>query len=99
MAYRIEYGSPVPPQYIKRTNPLRLQIMTAVFLLTFSLLVRQFFPAGTQKLRQLLLPGTPSVTQAALDTLMGDLRNGESLTDAFTTFCVYIIDHDETIPH
>lgn len=99
MPYRIEYGSAIPPQYIKKKKPLRLQIMTAIFLLTFSLLVRQFFPAGTQKLRQILLPGTPSVTQEALDMLMGDLRDGESLGDAFTAFCVYIVDHDETISH
>lgn len=97
MAYRIEYGPAVPEQYIKRKNPLRLQILTAAFLLTFSLLVRQYFPAGTQKLRQFLLPGSHSVTQDALDLLMGDLRSGEPIGDALTTFCVYIIDHDETI--
>ena len=99
MAYRIEYGSAVPPQYVKKTKTLRLQIMTAVCLLTFSILVRQYFPTGTQKLRQLLLPGKLTVTQEALDGLMGDLRNGEPLTDAFTAFCEYIIDHDETIIH
>jgi hypothetical protein len=68
-------------------------------MLIFSLLVRQHFPAGTEKLQQLLLPGTPTATHTALDCLMGDLRNGESLSDALTTFCVYIIDHDETIAH
>jgi len=99
MPYRIEYGSAIPPQYIKKTNPLRLQIMTAACLVTFSLLVRQFFPAGTEKLREILLPGTPTVTQDALDILMGDLRNGEPITDAFTAFCVYIVDHDQSIPH
>ena len=99
MAYRIEYGSAVPTQYIKKPKPQRLQILTAVCLLVFSLFVRQHFPAGMQKLRQLLLPGTLTVTQEALDGLMGDLRNGENFTSAFTAFCEYIIDHDETIPH
>lgn len=99
MSYRIEYGPAIPPQYIKkRRSPLRLQIMTAACLLVFSLLVRQFFPAGIQELRHILLPGAPTVTQEALDTLMDDLRDGEPLSDAFTAFCVYIIDHDEKIP-
>ena len=99
MSYRIEYGPAIPPQYIKKTNSLRLQTMTAVCLLLFSFLVRQFFPTGVQQLRQFLLPGSPTVTQEALDTMMGNLRNGEPLRDAFTAFCVYIVDHDETIPH
>ena len=99
MSYRVEYGPPIPAQYIKRSKPLRIQIMTAVFLLLFTLLVRQFFPSGTRQLRQILLPETHSITQDALDALMSDLRNGEPLGDAVTAFCVYIIDHDETIPN
>ena len=97
MSYRIEYGPAVPPQYIKKKAFFRLQVMTALFFLLFSLAVRQFFPTGIEKLRSLLLPGTPGVTQMALNGFMGDLRNGESLGDSFTAFCVYIIDHDETL--
>lgn len=97
MSYRIEYGPPIPPQYIKKSNPMRLQLMTAAFLLLFTLLVRQFFPSGIRELRQLLLPKAHTVTQMALDAFMVDLRNGEPLGDAVTAFCTYIIDHDETI--
>ena len=98
MSYRIEYGSAIPKQYIRKTNPLRLQAMTAVCLLLFSLVVSQFFPAGTEALRRILLQEKPSVTQEAVDAFMGDIRSGESLGDSLTAFCVYIIDHDETIP-
>ena len=56
MSYRIEYGTPIPPQYVEKANPARLRIMTAAFLILFSLLVRQYFPDGTEKLRQVLLP-------------------------------------------
>ena len=99
MSYRVEYGPPIPPQYAKRPAYLRVQTMTALFLLLFAILVRQFFPTGVTYLQQLLLPGVPSVTQEALDTMMEDLRNGEHLDDAFTAFCVYIVDHDKAIPH
>ena len=97
MSYRIEYGPPIPPQYVQKTNSARIQAMTAAFLLLFSLLVRQFFPAGTEKLRQLLLPQTHTVTQDALEIMMTYLRDGETLTDAFSAFCVYIIDNDEIL--
>ncbi len=99
MSYRIEYGPAIPERYIKKKNPVRLQAMTAACLLLFALLVRQFYPAGVQQLRRILLPAAPTVTQQALDALMGDLRDGEPLGDAFTAFCTYIIDHDELFPH
>ena len=95
MPYRIEYGPAISKQPIQKRNPLRLQAMTTVMLLLFSFAVRQFFPAGTEKLRSILLPATPGITQEALDAFMYDLRGGESLGDSFTAFCSYIIDHDE----
>ena len=97
MAYRIEYGPAVPPKYQKKYKPQRLQAMTAAFLLLFSLIVRQYFPAGTEQLRRILLPGTPTVTQQALDTLMTDLRDGYPIGNAFTAFCEHIISHDQTV--
>lgn len=97
MSYRIEYGPAIPNRYIAKHNPLRLQSMTAACLLIFSLAVRQFFPAGTEKLRQLLLPGEFSITQEAVNAFMGDIRSGESLGDSFTAFCEFMIDHDEKL--
>ena len=97
MPYRIEYGPVIPKQHIQRRNPLRLQAMTAVMLLLFSFAVRQIFPAGIEKLRNILLPAAPGITQEALDAFMCDLRSGESLGNSFTAFCSYIIDHDEII--
>ena len=97
MAYRITYGPPVPQQYQEKESPLRLQVLTAVCMLFFVLLVKTWFPTGTETLRQLLLPEPSSVTQQALDMLVTDLRDGDKLGDAFTAFCQHIIDHDEAI--
>ena len=97
MAYRIEYGPPIPARYRKADNPQRLQVMTATCLLLFIMIVKAWFPAGVQKLQQILLPGTPSATQQALDTLVTDMRRGETFGDAFTAFCEEIIDHDQTV--
>ena len=97
MPYRIEYGPAMPERYIKKQKPLRLQIMTAVMLLLFSLAVRQFYPTGIEQLRRVLLPEAHGITPEALYTFMRDLRDGESLGNSFTAFCTYIIDHDETL--
>ena len=97
MSYRIEYGSSIPAQYVKKKTYMRLQIMTAVWLLLFTLLVRGFFPAGTEQLKRILLPDAHSVTQTALNDLTEKLRNGQPLHDAFTSFCIYIVEHDTTV--
>ena len=99
MSYRIEYGPSVPAQYRKKSDPRRLQTLTAVFLLLFVFLVRQFFPAGTLKLRQMLLPASPGITQTALMDMMRSIRAGVSTTDAFTAFCQQIIENDKTLSH
>lgn len=99
MSYHIEYGPVNLPKHAENHKPLRLRIITAVFLLSFALMVRQFFPASADRLRRILLPCTPTVTQQALDYMMNDLRSGEPLGQAFTTFCTYIIDNDEALPN
>lgn len=100
MAYRIEYGPLIPEKYLKkRSGSLRLKVMTAVCLLVFSLIVKTWFPSGTQKLQQFLLPGTPSVTQQALDELVIRVRFGDPLDEAFTAFCRHIIESDPAISH
>ena len=97
MAYRISYAPPVPESHRPQKDPLRLQVMTAVCLLVFTLLVKTWFPAGTDKLRQLLIPDVPSVTQQALDGFVIDIREGDPLADAFTAFCQHIISHGQAL--
>lgn len=44
-------------------------------------------------LKSLLLPGNPVVTEAALKTMVTDIRGGEPVADAFTAFCREIIEN------
>lgn len=97
MAYRIVYGEPIPKPVQVHSSPLRIQILTAGCLLTFLMLVKIWFPAGTRKLQEYLLPAQPSVTQQALDNLVMSVRCGNDFKDAFTVFCQEIITHDETL--
>lgn len=93
MAYRIIYGEDPVITKQRRSRPLRLQTMTAVFFLLFALLVSFTWSEGTEKLREYLIPGERSVTQAAFQTFVEDLQEGEPVGDALTTFCRDIISH------
>lgn len=97
MAYRIVYGPEIPPQYRKKHTNCRLRLFTAISLLLFTLLVKEFFPAGTEKMQEFLLPGNPTITQAALNSMMNQLQSGEPLADALTVFCKEILAHASPI--
>ena len=45
------------------------------------------------QLRQWILPGDPDVTQAAITAFAEDIRTGESIEDAFTDFCLVILEN------
>ena len=69
----------------------------AVFLLLFILTVKSYWPAGTHRLQQLLLPQPATVAaRQAFSELVTDLENGESFSDSITAFCREVIDHANT---
>ena len=99
MAYKIVYGQePVftPP---KKASLLRLQILTVLFILLFSLTLKHFWPQGADKLRVYLIPSDLSVTEEAFLDLTHQLRCGEPLKDSLETFCIQILEHDELTKH
>lgn len=93
MGYRVVYG-PMPKMAKKQERkPLRLQMLTATFLLLFAWTVRQAWPEGREVLRQYLLPGEPTVTEEAFRNMLEDLRQGEPVLDAVSAFCAEIVEH------
>lgn len=90
MSYRIVYGAAVPQKRTGGGRILRLQMMTAVFLLLFTLFVSLTWPAGTAKLREYLLPADGN-TQTALQEFVSGLEEGESAREALTAFCRQMI--------
>lgn len=75
----------------------RVQFLTAVFAVAFVFLVRQFWSEGMQMLRSFLLPGEAGVTEAAFAEMMTDLREGEPLGEAVTSFCRQVISSAQII--
>ena len=93
MSYRIEYGCAVPAKFRHPAWGLRLQILTAVCMILFSLIVGRSWPQGREMLREYLLAGEPAVTEQAFSGLVQDLSRGMGLEEAMTVFCRQIMDH------
>lgn len=92
MGYRIQYGPAQPRPKSKGGHTLRLQVLTAIFLLLFLLGVKNHWPAGSNKLRQLLLPdAAAAAAQQAFQVMISDLESGTSFSDSVTAFCQDIV--------
>ena len=90
MAYRVEYGS----REAKRSEIRKKKSVGGKawgFFLLFLLLVRLYWPAGTQVLRELLLPGASQTAFAEVQTLTQELREGEPFGQALENYCRRIL--------
>lgn len=87
MGYRIEYDSSRKHKfYTSRSKRVPLWLVAVI--LTASL-----FSIFGNNLKDLLLPGDPQITGAALNSLVEDLRSGEDFADAVTAFCTLVIEN------
>ena len=87
MAYRIEYenGDKYPSAAPERTSGVAVR--AAGFFLLFLLLTQLFWPAGAEKLRQILMPWDAETTAEAFSVMVSDLRQGDDISEAVTAFC------------
>lgn len=89
LGYRITYGENAEKKELagkKRKLPLR---WIGAGLLVIAMLI----PSVRNGARDALLPGNSEVTAAAVEALVEDLRSGDSVSEAVSAFCAYII-HD-----
>ena len=90
MAYRVEYGS----GGTKRSEigeKKRGRGKVWVCFLLFLLLVRLFWPAGTEVLRKLVLPGASQTAFVQVQTLTEQIRAGEPFGQALESYCRRIL--------
>ena len=92
MGYRIIYAEErKKPE--NRNNQFRLRTLVALCLLVFSLTVKIFWPEGTQKLREVIIPAGMTQTQEDFQTMLHAIMTGEPVMDAVTAFCAGVVDH------
>lgn len=90
MAYRVEYGSGgAKRSEIGEKKRGRGKVWVCFFL--FLLLVRLFWPAGTEVLRKLVLPGASQTAFAQVQTLTEQIRTGEPFGQALESYCRRIL--------
>ena len=92
MGYQIRYdaGKAVKTG-LKERKPAAVG-MVAAGLVAVCLLVRLFWPAGMDKLRQMVIPGDPEVTGRAAEQMVSQLHEGVPVGDAVQAFCREIMD-------
>ena len=91
MPYRIDYGSAGNQRKPLRAKLSSPAIKTSLVILAFvtgAVVIKIF---GLTWVQEILLPGDPEVTAAALHNMTDGLRNGDSLLDAVTAFCREIV--------
>ncbi len=91
MSYRVEYNPekhnkyPIPTQKKPKWIFVALVVFVAIFTLQKS--------EKLQSVRSWLIPGNPEITAAAFSTMVDQVRSGEPVREAVTTFCQEIIDN------
>lgn len=89
MGYQMIYqsGKKMPD----KRNSLQRQTGIAVCFLVFSVAVRMFWEPGAEMLREYLVPGELSVTEAAFSAFVNDLQQGSAIGTAVEAFCHRVI--------
>ena len=91
MAYRIDYssaGNQRKPMHPRLSAPVIKTTLFVVAVIAGAVAIKTI---GLTWVRDILLPGDPEVTAAALQNMTDGLRSGDSLLDAVTAFCREIV--------
>ena len=92
MGYQIRYDAGKAVKTGLKERKLSAIGIMAAGLLVACLLVRMFWPAGADKLRQMVFPGDPEVTGRAAAEMVSQIHDGVPVGDAVQTFCREILD-------
>lgn len=92
MAYTIRYSPENNKKYPTDKPPKKSLLIFAVVMFTaVSLLLVN--DGVRDVIADFVLPGDLQVTKSAIVQLVEDVRTGEPVANAITTFCQYVIDH------
>ena len=91
MSYRVDYSPELSKQYPSAVKiPKRIPLRPILLSVGAILVCYGIYRSGALKL---LSPGDPTVTTAAFSGMVDDIGAGESVREAFLTFCKEIIIH------
>ena len=90
MAYEIRYDSVKAPETKTKASRGWVAAVGIVLLIVGAMYLKSNWLPWVQ---DVLLPGDPAVTAAALDEMVEGLKRGQGVMDAVTAFCREILAH------
>ena len=91
MGYRIEYDDFGGKYEISQERHSRFPLLLTVCVIVFVLGTAVFWPEGTEKLREWIIPGEDGATAQAFEIMRENLRNGVPVGEAVEAFCRHVI--------
>ena len=92
MSYKIQYGQPSTfEKWHNRQSSAKLKIIFSAIILFISLLFLR--KLGENTLQNMFIPRDAEITSAAFDEMTDSIRNGAGIKEAFTDFCLEIIEN------
>lgn len=91
MSYSIEYDpekNKLYPQKSERKHKWLIIALVAMISLFFLQKID-----SKHVLKSFLIPGDPEITSAAFSSMVEDIREGDTVANAVTAFCLEIIDN------
>lgn len=93
MGYRIQYGETVKKEVLTETTRNRKPLIGVIAGLIICCVFTFIISKNADKLADFILPGNREVTKNAISAFTEDLREGESVSNAFAAFCKEIIEN------
>ena len=92
MGYRVVYGKTLEKTQFKDKKQQTTKQIAVWAVALFAAIGICWIGWSHPDIRHYLLPGDPEITGEALDQLIDNIKDGDSLSDAVTAFCKEIID-------
>ena len=92
MSYRIEYHPDTNHKFPTNTGKGRWNVWRIIVILAV-ILILGITAVKNEQVSAIIFPGDPELTRSALNGMLDDIRAGEPVKDAFSTFCLEIIEN------
>lgn len=91
MGYKIQYGQTMTKVFIQETKNKDIRMPAMKWIVLTCALFLAIYLGGSGYL-DFLIPGNKEATTAAFTSMVEDVQDGKSVKDAFTAFCLEILD-------
>ena len=94
MAYRISYDNGTTSKWNEKQSSQKKRIFLRLLVVVLICVLGVSFLGGTMDaLLEFLIPGDPDVTKQAISKMVEEIKSGNSLKEAITTFCKGIVEN------